>query len=80
MIAFVYAQCGCRTRNAEKCPGSVTDADCLDSRFARPGSVPSPTQNCHVWVGLSALTDISPPVHDIAIPRDAWQPVVSAPV
>lgn len=26
------------------------------------------------------LTDIIPPVHDIAIPRSAWQPVVSAPV
>ena len=26
------------------------------------------------------LTDVIPPVHDIAIPRGAWQPVVSAPV
>jgi len=26
------------------------------------------------------LTDIIPPVHDIAIPRGTWQPVVSAPV
>jgi predicted transcriptional regulator of viral defense system len=26
------------------------------------------------------LTDVIPPVHDIAIPRGAWRPVVSAPV
>jgi predicted transcriptional regulator of viral defense system len=26
------------------------------------------------------LTDVIPPVHDIAIPRGAWQPAVSAPV
>ena len=26
------------------------------------------------------LTDVIPPVHDVAIPRGAWQPVVSAPV
>lgn len=26
------------------------------------------------------LTDIIPPVHDIAIPRGTWQPVVNAPV
>lgn len=26
------------------------------------------------------LTDIIPPVHDVAVPRGAWQPVVSAPV
>jgi hypothetical protein len=26
------------------------------------------------------LTEIIPPVHDVAIPRGAWQPVVSAPV
>jgi len=26
------------------------------------------------------LTDVIPPVHDIAIPRGVWQPVVSAPV
>ena len=26
------------------------------------------------------LTDVIPPLHDIAIPRGAWQPVVSAPV
>jgi predicted transcriptional regulator of viral defense system len=26
------------------------------------------------------LTDVIPPVHDIAIPRGAWQPMVSAPV
>jgi predicted transcriptional regulator of viral defense system len=26
------------------------------------------------------LTDVIPPVHDIAIPRGAWRPVLSAPV
>jgi hypothetical protein len=26
------------------------------------------------------LTEIIPPVHDVAVPRGAWQPVVSAPV
>jgi hypothetical protein len=26
------------------------------------------------------LTDIIPPVHDVAVPRGAWRPVVSAPV
>ena len=26
------------------------------------------------------LTDVIPPVHDIAVPRGTWQPVVSAPV
>ena len=26
------------------------------------------------------LTDVIPPVHDVAIPRGAWQPVVSLPV
>ncbi len=26
------------------------------------------------------LTDVIPPVHDIALPRGAWQPVVTAPV
>ena len=26
------------------------------------------------------LTDIIPPVHDIAVPRGAWRPLVSAPV
>jgi hypothetical protein len=48
------------------------------SQGDHPGCAPA--QGGRPALARHELTDVIPPVHDIAIPRGTWQPVVSAPV